>query len=356
MAGLIPFDPNNVEMTPEEEAQAAAMLQDQPSEMVNPATGVPNYAVGIQGTQQKLSSPEYQKLLNQYNDLSNSAISQQKEGLAQNEQALKAYEDRGAQVDLAPLAAFSDSMFGTKYAPGYKSPESPDTRAQQILALRNALQTQRQGVTKEQLDAIKNQLSAYQLPYNQSLKLARLSNQDRSLGMREDAQAAQAVQNLDNNPLIQASTRQLGQIQIDRHTIENSPIVTPQMLHEISNGIASALNQGKGVGIGMAELQDMSTGQTKLAALEQQLLNEPKNGASPAIRQQIMDTLDRLEEAYGKYQSALVTKLAQGRTYSHNAQARSAIQSAVGKYQVKPKEKTAAPEDPVQAELKRRGL
>lgn len=145
------------------------------------------------------------------------------------------------------------------------------------------------------------------------------------LDLQRDNQAASAAGVFDKDPLLQSTQRQLSQIGVDRHTLQSSKIVTPQMVHEIGAGIAAALNQGKSAGLGQMEMQDMGTSATKIAQLEQYLFNKPEDGASPEIKQQILDTLDRLEESYKKTQGARASQVAQGRSYAHNPNAQKAI-------------------------------
>lgn len=287
----------------------------------------PNYYEQILS---KMNSPEYQSLQQELNDRSKQAISSQQQGISQNEKDLNDVKEKGQAINWEPLVSYVNSTTGSNLNSGYK-PENPDDYKQKILGLQNVLQTQKQGLSKEQIDAIKTQMDMMN-PLKNMGSLARIGQRDDMLGFRQDQMAAQAVKDIDNHPLMQTATKQLGQLQIDRHTIENSKIVPYQVLHEISNGIANALSGGRGVGLGMAEMQDLSTSQSKMAQLESYITNNPHEAASPAIKRQIIDTLNRLEDSYGEYQSRLAQKLAQGRTYEHNPQAQRALQSAVAKY------------------------
>lgn len=153
------------------------------------------------------------------------------------------------------------------------------------------------------------------------------------VGVQQDNQTAHATDIIDKHPLIQRTTAQLAQLGVDKHTLASSPVVTPQILHEVSNGIASAMNGGRGAGLGMSQMQDLSTLQTQIASLAQRLTNSPKDGASPEIKQQAIDTITRLEQAYTNYQGNLANKIAQGRNYAHNANATQAVKDAAAKYQ-----------------------
>jgi hypothetical protein len=199
----------------------------------------------------------------------------------------------------------------------------------------------------------------------------RLGILDEKLGLQKDNQASAAAGSLDRDPLLQSTQRQLNQMDVDKHTIQSADVITPQMLHEISGGIASALNQGRSVGLGQMQMQDLSTSQTQLASLMQQLTNSPQEGASPEIKKQMIDTLDRLKEAYQKVQANRAKQIAQGRNYSHSPDAKKALDQKVQSYQpvAQPDEhdlkalewlETADPSSPeafeIQAELRRKGL
>ena len=188
-------------------------------------------------------------------------------------------------------------------------------------------------MSQEDIQGTKNQIMAAIAAAHLGQGDKRIEIADHNSKRADDAQAAEAAAKVDSNPLIQSSQRQLNQINIDKHTLQSTQVITPQMVHEIGAGIAAALNQGKSVGLGQMEMQDMATSQTKLAQIEQMILNKPENGASPEIKQQMLDTLDRLGDSYAKVQGATAKKLAVGRNYSHNAAAQSALSDKVQTYQ-----------------------
>lgn len=307
--------------------------QPQAEDMVNPETGVPNALSGVQnyGDQflQMMQSPERLARLKQLSEKSQDALSQQRQGVQQNEQSIEGIKKQAA---LRPLAQLSDQWFGGNSAGNYASPED-------LAKLQQGLQQQRQGLSSEEIALLKNQMG--QTDMNALLKSyalgQRLDQRGQSLGIQDDKLAAQAAERVNSHPLIQKTTQQLGQIQIDRHTIETSPMVTPQILHEISNGIANALSGGRGVGLGMASMQDLSTAQSRIAQFEQYITNHPQEAASPAIKKQVVDTLNRLEDAYGLYQEKLAQQIVQGKSYRHSKQAQESQKSAAAQFKYAPK-------------------
>lgn len=188
-------------------------------------------------------------------------------------------------------------------------------------------------MSQEDIQATKNALMAGIAGAHLAQGQAKIDQGNQRIAMQKDNQANTAVGALDKDPLLQSTQRQINQIGVDKHTLSSVQTITPQMVHEIGAGIAAALNQGKSVGLGQMEMQDMGTLQTKIAQAEQMLMNKPENGASPEIRQQMMDTLDRLSDAYQKIQGTRAKQVQVGRTYAANPAANSAIEQKVQSYQ-----------------------
>jgi hypothetical protein len=73
----------------------------------------------------------------------------------------KAFEEakgRKRQVDLRPLAAFVDTMTGSKFAQSTAAPESPQARENRMFMLQQAINKAEQGLTQSEIDALKTQL------------------------------------------------------------------------------------------------------------------------------------------------------------------------------------------------------
>lgn len=293
-----------------------------------------------QRLQEMLNDPNKQALLQKLQAKSEEALKQQQQGVSQNETSLQQMQDQGPQVNWAPALNYIDHISGSSLAKNYQQPESPQAYQEKLLSLRDALQKQKQGLTQEQLNLLKAQVGMGGVKDLQAM--ARLDQRGQTLGMAQDRAAAQAVKDIDNHPLMVESNRQLGILQRDRATAQEGKI-TSQMLREMSNGIAQALAGGKSVGLESGNIQDMSTAQTKLAQWESYLSNNPHEAASSQVRAQIIDTLNRLEAAYGKYQANMAQKLSVGRTYNNNPQAQAAIKAAVGKYSYTPNAPVLAP-------------
>lgn len=167
------------------------------------------------------------------------------------------------------------------------------------------------------------------------LQKARLDIAQQGLGLKQDNQTVAASAAFDKDPLLQSAARQLNQIGIDRHTLQAS-VVTPQILDEVSKGISVILNQGKSTGLGESEKQSLATSMTAFAALKQRLLNRPEEGASPEIKAQAIDTLNRLEGALRKVQTFRTQQLKTGRNYAHNPAAQAAQDAKASSYEAGP--------------------
>lgn len=301
----------------------------------------PGIMAQLQSQMAWANSPEMRKRQQQAYDASLAAQQEQQKAIAGQEANLQKIEAMPNQVNMQPLNSLVDTWTGSNFAQNYKQPETPQEVARKLYDLRDKLITQKKGLTAEHVALLKSMPN----PMQSALGMARLNNQGTMIGFKQDAQSAQAAQAIQSHPLMVESNRQLGFINRDKHTIEGGAMITPQMLHEISNGIAAALGGGKSVGLGISEQQDLSTSQTKIAKLESYLENAPKEGASPAVKKQILDTLDRLEAAYGQYQGNLAKKLSVGKSYLHNPQARTSIQNVVNSYQPKDIKTQSQPND-----------
>lgn len=337
--------------------QADPRSMDIPSEPMNlnveppiQPNGLPTSLVeSLKSPQDRLmelvNSPEKKALLKQLAEKSQAAVDQQAQGIIQNEDSLKQIEANGPEINYTPGNTLIDQWTGSQFSKNYKAPQSKQEYLEKLLTLKDSIQKQKQGLTTEQINLLKSQLAGGGI--KELMGLTRVGQRDAQIGQRDDVIAAQAAQSVHNHPLMQRATAQLAQLNIDRHTVEASKIITPQMLREISNGIAMALSGGKQLGLESGNTQDLSTLQTKTARFEQYLSNHPQDGASPAVRKQIVDTLNRLEDAYGKYQHGLAQKITVGKTYQNSPQAQAAIKAAVDSYTYTPK-----PQEPEKAPKK----
>lgn len=168
---MAPIDPMMVaEPAPPEEDEFSdptpaevPMEEPAPEEMVNPQTGVPESLTkaakpASQQFIEMMQSPEYQAKVAEYNDLVKKSLGDQRAGIADNENAIKEIEGLDTQVDLSPLAAYVDSQTGSKFSQSYARPDSKEDRIKKVLGLKNQLQLQRQGLTKQELDLLKSSL------------------------------------------------------------------------------------------------------------------------------------------------------------------------------------------------------
>lgn len=121
-------------------------------------------------------------------------FSGQKSNLADMRKGLQDYLAQKQQVDLSPLAGLVDSWTGSKFAPNYKAPESPEERAAVAQKMRNMIQQGETGLSTEQskyLTAKANQenTQAYRdqlLEIKRQNKLAEKDRADAKLGEKQN--------------------------------------------------------------------------------------------------------------------------------------------------------------------------
>lgn len=106
-----------------------------------------------------VNSPEYQQKMQELEGATQQSLDLQKQGIADNETRLQQMIDRGQQVDLSPLTALVDSWAGTNYSQTYQKPKSADERDQAIMLLKDQIQKQKQGLSKEHIELLKNALA-----------------------------------------------------------------------------------------------------------------------------------------------------------------------------------------------------
>lgn len=129
------------------------------------SNGVPNNNQSSTSLMQKylqtLQSPDYQKKLKELSDRSKQAIEEQRSGLQQNEALANQLEPKAQSMNLAPALQLADAWTGSNLSHGYVT---PDQYKEKLLSLRNQIQSQRKGLTDEELALLKSQTSGDMSP------------------------------------------------------------------------------------------------------------------------------------------------------------------------------------------------
>jgi hypothetical protein len=234
-------------------------------------------------------------------------------------------------INWTPLAGFVDSLKGgdhyTKAAEAV-APMSADQRAKMIGDLQMKFLGGRAAMSRENAQALQAQI-AQQAAERRAAETERFHTGLLQQGMaradamggrvlaQKDAQAQRAADVFDKDPIIKTQNDRYNQIMIDKHTLETSDVITPQIMAELSQGIATALSGGKSAGLGMTEKQELTNIQNDFAKLKQ-YSGTPTNALSPENRAMFLGLFDRLQKSYGNVIAARADQLRKGRNFSNN--------------------------------------
>jgi hypothetical protein len=149
---------------------------------------------------------------------------------------------------------------------------------------------------------------------------------------QKDNQTMHAGDAFDNDKVIEPLVARRNQIALDKHTLQTADVITPSMLFELGQGMANALQGGKGAGFHAADLSSIKDAQNDLAKAESYIAGKPYNALSPEYRKYLDDTFSRLDQGYSNAISARAQAKRQGRNFSSNPAANAAMDAKVKEY------------------------
>lgn len=298
--GLIPMDPNQ-ELTPEEleraqlqqEMAAKDVGSTDPTAYVDPTTGVPTGSsvapqnAPAQSYQQQfadlMNSPEYQALSNR----SKQAIEEQKKGVGANEEALNKLE---FQSKLAPLAALSDAWTGSNFS-------ATTPTAEKVLALRNSLQAQKQGLTQQELALLKDQLSPLQ-------KLGTQDQRQQGINLRTDTTLGKIAGKFTGDKVIGPATLLINgadRIQDLLDKVKQGKIVdTGQFINNLTQEQAKLESGKTNFSEGTEERTAYDSGAKRFAALLQKVTANPQSANMPKLLNELQKNIHAMRNAYAE--------------------------------------------------------
>lgn len=106
-----------------------------------------------------LNDPRQKQLQAQFQERSQDLISQRQDSIAALQRQLEAERARGRTPDLRPLAAFVDSITGSKLTQGFGPGESAAQQQNRLAGLQRAISQEQGAVTNAELNALKAQLA-----------------------------------------------------------------------------------------------------------------------------------------------------------------------------------------------------
>lgn len=244
---LIGYDENGdpiYGMSPTE-VTAPPVMGPLTAEEMNQANQAPEESVAPNGLPKSVidqaQSPQ-EKLLELYREKVKEAADQQQKALAENEKSVQQFENAGPSFDPGPLSALHTNNYrGPDAAKYLQKPMSPEERQQKLFDLKNALQKQRQGLTENQINLLKNELAT-------SKPMVQLANRQTLMQGRQDFQEHQNVlKSIDNDKTNVQRIQNYSNLGNALTNFTNMDIRSPANLAELEQTIRTSLGV-KGTG------------------------------------------------------------------------------------------------------------
>jgi hypothetical protein len=131
---------------------------------------------------------------------------QQMEGIKKTQDLLDQYAQRPSQLDLSPLMGLADKEFagsgGGKLLAGYKRPQSGDEKLVDLIKLQDAIQKERTGLSKTDIDMMKVMLGGQNLvrtALNSQSEISAKDPKQLAGGVGKNPLLKEIRQNLDKN-------------------------------------------------------------------------------------------------------------------------------------------------------------
>lgn len=160
-----------------------------------------------------------------------------------------------------------------------------------------------------------------------------LSNyRQQSLGLRAGDQASRAGEAFDKDPILLQTDKQRNQIALDLHTLNTAKIVNPQILNEVSTGMANAISGGRSASLGAVHMQEINNLDKKWTDFLQFINSKPEALNQPETIQFVKDTLARLDDSYANIAETRALSKANAKTYQSNPEAQAAVAAKVQQY------------------------
>lgn len=182
------------------------------------------------------------------------------QGQIQNlQENINQYANRPLNTDVSAAAPFVDFLNQTAgqqshFAGNVPHEMTAPEKEQNLMGLREKLMNYQQGLNKEKISELGQQISAYKAakedPLKQALELAKLANQGNStpeerLDSRLSQQAHnQVVRQLNSDPVLRTKLQQIQGIDNAGKIIEEAPVVTPAVFDEYQQALVGAIARG----------------------------------------------------------------------------------------------------------------
>lgn len=282
------------------------------------------------------AGPTAPATLDAYQKNAAAADTQQQAQMAQLQKYIQNYAmQKPDEIDYSAPSALLASL-DAKYKPlaeqmGKNKPQSQEARAKELIDMQQKLTSTEQKGSLGSLNALRQMLG---LGISQQKADAFTRSADyrgQSIGLREDEQAARAVDKVTTNKQlnghidrIQGADRILSQLDAaDRGEI----VDTPQLLEDVNNEYRALITGRNNSPEGSQERGSYNTAASKMSSIMQKISAEPKSINSPAIMKQLRDSVVDLKTTYQKNVDVTADRL--NREYHHNAAAQKAIKGSI---------------------------
>jgi hypothetical protein len=266
-----------------------------------------------------------------------------RQGMVDNEDAMLEKYKNGGQtgfnaVNLKPLLAYADSLYGSKTAGSYDAPETPDERNQKLLALTQAAQKSRGDLSDDQMGYLKmkadnsSKLAHYQQQAevaNMRADLARqgLGLRERSVDLKEDKLAGDVGEKF-NGGLMKQYQGTLENLNRADSLLNGKQPITTSTFNMLQQDFIGAVAQGGAATEGKVHREMIEDFQTKLNSLRQ------KFGEQADLRVSDPKTLAYLQALIthikGDYQKAQA-RMSQNIVDAHSASTSPKVQQTLKK-------------------------
>lgn len=303
--GMMSMMPPDQQAMDEEEAMAALSAGADPN---TPVPVRPRTAESIQRTiQVKKRGPLSQEqvsdktlnddLLAKYRNLSDQALNEQQAGISQLGEQIKqvGQVDQGLNyVPFASMAKFLNPENDMMAAAQAMAPESPQARAEKMLTLNDKLQQRKQEMTKQNLDALAEQIKASKQgpgSLDEMMKMSSIRRNNAMAGaysptglkqaMQDKSQAFSAHKDLvgrvKSDPLLNKRTTQFQNLSNALAAVDKPDITPVQQFAELQQAIRANMGIGGTSGVSERAHTYMDSVGMQTAQLQQFLTGNPQD-------------------------------------------------------------------------------
>lgn len=284
--------------------QMAMQGQNQP-----PTSPVQN----IQAPQMAPAAPQTSNMQNMAN-LEAQINAERQRGMAESQKGIGDYQDeinalqgQKLQYDYKPLAALVDNLTGsnTYKAAEAMAPKTPEEKRKQLSDMKLKLHSLKGDLTKEQVSSMKELLDAAKARLSAETADKKLQimmgSKDRSLDLREGAEARRAV---NNDQMLKLYTPRLeGAAKIGELITaakEGKVVKNSAFLGQINKEVAQLETGSQNPGLGQAEKTELLDKKAQYQAIIDSYLGKPEDAVRPEIINAIEKSISELASSYKK--------------------------------------------------------